>query len=267
MLIEFIGSTGAGKSTVLRRVERRLSNCTSTMTSDRLVTGLLGLGGVVNPTVQNLIQEAVGFPFFLFSLPQQRAFVGCTLKLLLRGARPSMTLINNLRSLERKLGVYTLTKRMAGDRIILVDEGPVLATHFLVPAMSELADCEIAEFAKTLPLPNLIVYVRAPVATIVSRTLRRPDPPREVASLIQKDLTRYAEATVALFELLVTLLRDKVPILVVDNPDMDDQHQKTIVETIENFILNHKRQLCGSSIPESTGSACSRLGQRRASAP
>lgn len=267
MLVEFIGSTGAGKSTVLSRVERRLSNWTSTTRSDRFVTGLLGLGRVAHPTAQNLIQEVVGFPFFVSSLHQQRAFVGCTLKLLLRSVGPSMTLINNIRSLERKLGVYTLTKSIAGDRIILVDEGPILATHFLVPAMSELAPCEIAMFVKTLPLPDLIVYVRAPVATIVNRTLRRPDPPREVAALIPSDLVRYAESTVVLFDQLVALLRDTLPILVVDNPDRDEQHQQTIVETIENFILNHKRQLCGSPIPASTGSARSGLDQRRTYAP
>src|SRR5579859_1200321 len=138
MLVEFIGCTGAGKTTVLNRVERRLSNWTSTTTSDRFVTGLLGLRGVTHPTAQNLIQEVVGFPFFVFLLPQHRAFVRCTLKLLLRSASPSMTLISNIRSLERKLGVHTLANRIAGDRIILVDEGPVLATHFLVPAMSDL---------------------------------------------------------------------------------------------------------------------------------
>ena len=267
MLVEFIGSTGAGKSTVLSQVERRLSNLAGTTTSGKYVAGLLGLGEVAHPTAQNLIQEVIGFPFFLFSLPEQWAFVECTLKLLLRSGRPSMTLINNIRSLERKLGAYTLTKRITGNRIVLVDEGPVLAAHFLVPVMSHVAPRDLSMFAKTLPLPDLIVYVRAPVPVIVSRTLRRNDPPREVASLIRSDLARYAESTVTLFDQLVALLRNTLPILVVENPDTDDQQQQSIVEAIENFILNHKRQLCNSSIPAATGSTPADLGQRRTYAP
>ncbi len=239
MIVEFIGSTGAGKTTVLRSVERRLANRAPATTSTDLVTGLLGLQTVTHPTVQNLIQEVLGFPLFVSALYQYRAFVASTMKLLLRDARPNVTTINNLRSLERKLGVYTLVRRIEGDRIILVDEGPVLAAHMFVHASDRLTAIEIARFAEALPLPDTIVYVRAPIDAVVHRTLLRPDPPRELLSRSRSDLVRHAKAAAALFDQLVALLSGALPILVVDNPDMDERRQQVVVETIAGFIMSH----------------------------
>ena len=239
MIVEFIGSTGAGKTTVLRSVERRLAKGAPATTSSDIVTGLLGLQGVTHPTLQNLIQEVVGFPFFVSSLYRYRAFVASTLKLLLRDARPNVTTINNLRSLERKLGVYTLIRRITDDRIILVDEGPVLAAHMFVHAVHRLTAREIVTFAEALPLPDTIVYVRAPIDVVVHRTLLRPDPPRELLSRSRSDLARHAKAAAALFDQLVALLSGALPILVVDNPDTDERRQQVVVETIAGFIMNH----------------------------
>lgn len=240
MVVEFIGSTGAGKTTVLRSVERRLANWTTTTTSADLIKGLLGLRGITHPTVQNLIQEVLGFPFLFSSLYQHRTFFMCTMKLLLRNARTDVTTINNLRSLERKLGVYTLVRLIAGDRIILVDEGPVLAAHMFIDDAGRPAAREIATFAETVPLPDAIVHVRAPVDTVVHRTLRRPDPPRVLSSRSRCDVIRYSEAAAALFDQLVAALSGVLPILVVDNPDMDEERQQAVVESIASFIINHQ---------------------------
>lgn len=266
MVVEFIGSTGAGKTTVLRNVERRLANRTTTTTSADLVTGLMGLRGVTHPTVRNLIQELIAFPFLVPALHQHRGFVVCTLKLLVRDAKPSLITINNIRSLERKLGVYMLVRRIAGNRIVLVDEGPLLSAHMFVHAFDRLTAREIATFAQTLPLPDMIVHIRAPVDAVVGRTLLRPDPPRETLCRALSDLVRYAEAAAALFEQLVVALRGALPILTVDNPDMDAQHQQAVVETIAGFIINHSPKVCRTPIPSMTGMAASGVGQHRTNA-
>jgi thymidylate kinase len=239
MIVEFIGSTGAGKTTVLRSVERRMANRATTITSADLVTGLLGLQGTAHPTLQNLIQELLGFPFFVSLLYRHRKFVMCTTRLLLREAHSAMISINNLRSLERKLGVYSLVKRLDGDRIILVDEGPMLAAHMFVYAADPMKASEIAKFAEVLPLPDAIVYVRAPIETVVDRTLIRTDPPRELRSCSRADLVRYAEAAAALFDQLVARLSGVLPILVVDNPNMDECRKQVVAEAIALFIQKH----------------------------
>lgn len=237
MVVEFIGSTGAGKTTLLKSVERQLANWTTVTTSTDLVTGLVGLRGITHPTVQNLIQEVLGFPFLVSSLHRHRVFIAGSMKLL-RHAKPGLIMVNYVRSLERKLGVSTLVRLIAGDRIILVDEGPVLAAHMLVHGGGSATAREIATFAETIPLPDTIVYVRAPIEAIVERTLARPDAPRELSSHNRTELARYAEAAAALFDQLVASLNSIIPILVVDNPDMDEQHRQAVAEMVASFIWN-----------------------------
>ena len=129
MIVEFIGSTGAGKTTLISEVRRRLAKTAEVRTSFDVVAARLGLRAVTHPTAQNLIQELVGLPFFIRSLTRQKAFVAFALRLLARQANFTVFTINNLRSLQRKIGVYEIIRRYAHDRIILVDEGTVLLAH------------------------------------------------------------------------------------------------------------------------------------------
>src|ERR1051325_9140652 len=92
-----------------------------------------------------------------------------------------MQTIHNLRSLERKIGIYEITKHLGKDQIILVDEGPILAAYMFVSTGNTFAKPEeITRFTDLLPLPDLVIYIRASVDTIIERTVRRSDPPREV---------------------------------------------------------------------------------------
>lgn len=243
MIVEFIGSTGAGKTTVLRSVERCLANRARTTTSTDFVTGLVGLQGITHPTVRNLIEELVGFPFFVYSLNPHRVFFAHAMKLVLSRAYSTLITVNNIRSLERKLGVYELVRLKGRDRIILVDEGPVLAAHMFIYGADRLTTDELAAFAKVIPLPDVIVYVRAPIETIVKRTLLRPDPPRELSSRTRLDVARYAEAAAILFDQLAASLGSVLPILVVDNPDTDQQGQQVVAEEIASFILDRHLDL------------------------
>ena len=84
MIIEFIGSTGTGKTTLISEVQRTLAKTGKVTTSFDLVAAPLGLRGVTHPTAQNLIQDLVGLPFFIGSLYQHRAFIVFVLKTLAR---------------------------------------------------------------------------------------------------------------------------------------------------------------------------------------
>ncbi len=125
MIIEFIGSTGAGKTTLILEVQRRLAEQAQTVTAFDLVADMLGLRHVTNPTVRNLIQDLVGLAFFIGSLYQHRAFVSFALKTLARHKSYSFFTANYLRSIVRKIGTYEISKCYNHNRIIIVDEGTV----------------------------------------------------------------------------------------------------------------------------------------------
>jgi deoxyadenosine/deoxycytidine kinase len=239
MIIEFIGCTGAGKTTLIKEVQRRLTKTGQVTTSTDLVIGLLNLRNVTNPTVQNFIQELVSFPFFIRSLYKYKAFMLYTMRLFLRNSSISIRTINNLRSLERKIGVYEITRRCSKDRIILVDEGPILAAHMFVFTEAAYTPEEIARFADLLPLPDLVVYVRASVDTLVKRTLRRVDPPREMNTKNLSQTEGYAKSAVTIFDQLVKAGSIQRRLLRVESPDFAEQGYDKVVDDISKSILNH----------------------------
>jgi thymidylate kinase len=237
MIIEFIGSTGAGKTTLISAVQRRLAQTTEVTTAFELVAAPLGLRGVTHPTARNLIQEVAGLPFLLGSLPRHKAMLAFTLRMLARQAGFSIFTLNNLRSLARKIGVYEIGRRYGRDRIILVDEGTVLLAHnlFVYSSASYTAD-EIATFAALTPLPDVVVYVRAPVESLIGRALRRADPPREMRGKDRAQIESYVRRAVALFEQLVETEELRGRVLIVDNPESDERGRDTVVDCITEFV-------------------------------
>lgn len=238
MIVEFIGSTGSGKTTLISEVHRCLTKTGRVTTSIDLATGLLGLRGVTNPTLQNLAMEFVSLPVFILALHRHNKFIGHTVKIFWRNTGFSMQTIHNLRSLVRKIGMYEITKHLGKDQIILVDEGPILAAHMFVPAGNIYTLEEITRFTDLLPLPDLIVYIRASVDILMERTLRRADPPREIEV---KNLTRmeaYIKRTVTLFDQLTQAKNLQTRLLVIESLDIADPGFNQVIDSIHQAILD-----------------------------
>lgn len=240
MIVEFIGTTGAGKTTLIKEVKLRLSKSAQVTTSFDLIASPLGLGGVTHPTARNLIQELIGLPFFLQSLYRHRAYVDLYLRLLARQEKYSFFMFNNLRSLERKLGVFETINRNKQDQIILVDEGTVLSAHhvFVFTNVRYTIE-EISRFASVLPLPDLIVYLRVPMEDLLGRSQQRPDPPRMMRLKDHAQNEIYLRRAVTVFEQLVITEQIQNRVLIVDNPDSLKQEWNKTVYQICEFIINY----------------------------
>jgi len=240
MIVEFIGCTGSGKTTLITRIQSRLADTECVFTAQTIAASRIGLGGVTNPTIQNLVQELVVFPYFVRSLRRQRAFIALTIRLFTRNAGLSWVTIHNLRSIERKIGAYEMTRRHDRDAIILVDEGPIQAAHMFAFTTTPPTREEMTTFAGLLPVPDLVVYVQSPVEALVKRTLQRPDPPRQISSKSRVSVEGCVRSAVALFEELVHSrnLRDRS--LIVANPDRSSPEYDDLVEEIVGFILDRR---------------------------
>ena len=238
MIVEFIGSTGAGKTTLIAEVRRKLAETRAVTTPFDLVASPLGLKNITHPTARNLIQELAGFLFFLRSLIRRKEFIVFALKLLARQAGFSLFTINNLRSLERKLGVYEIMRRNEDDQIILVDEGPLLLAHnIFVYSDAVYADEEITRFASLVPLPDIIIYVRAPVDILVHRSLQRTDPPREIKSKNRGLIEKHVNRATSMFDQLIKAENIHCRLLIVENPNSNDQGYDLVVSDTVKFIL------------------------------
>lgn len=241
MIVEFIGSTGAGKTTLISEVQRRLAQTADVMTSFELVAAPFGLRGVTHPTARNLIQELAGLPFLIHSIRRHKAFIIFILRMLGRQNKFSIFTINNLRSLERKIGVYELIKRYQRNQIILVDEGTVLLAHnVFVYSSARYTSEEIARFASLVPLPDIIIYIKAPVDILVRRSLLRADPPREMKSRNRELLEKHINRAVRMFDQLIEARNIQSRLLTVENPDSNHQGYDELVDDIVRYIINHE---------------------------
>jgi thymidylate kinase len=242
MIVEFIGSTGAGKTTLINDVRCRLAKTARVSTSIDLATGRLGLHGVTNPTLQNLAQELVSLPFFIRTLYRHNEFIRHTVKLFWRKTGVSMQTIHNLRSLERKIGMYELMKCLGNDQIILVDEGPILAAHMFVSTGNTCTPEEIVRFIDLLPLPDLVVYIRASVGTLIERTARRADPPREVDLEDVARMEEYLKRAVAMFDQLTLAETIRPRLMIVESLDIAEPGFNQVIDGVYQSILDRSRQ-------------------------
>ena len=242
MIVEFIGSTGAGKTTLINEVRCRLEKTSQVTTSIDLATSLLGLKGLTNPTLQNLVQEFISIPFFISTLYKYNEYLRHTIKLFWRKTGFSMQAIHNLRSLERKIGMYEITKILGKDQVILVDEGPILAFHMFVSAKITYTAEEIARFIDLLPLPDLVIYIRASVNTLIERTVRRPDPPREVDRKNPVQMDAYFKNAVAMFDQLTQAENIRNRLLVVESLDLAGPGFDQVVDSVCQSILRQSSQ-------------------------
>lgn len=252
MIIEFVGCTGAGKTSLISEVQSRLARTAQVTTSFDLVAAPFGLGRVSDRMIRNFIQEIAVLPIFISTLRRNKAIIDFTLRMLARQANFSILTINNLRGIERKIGVYEKIKRYTHNRIILVDEGTVHLAHkvFVFTSAFYTSD-EIARFARLIPVPDLIVYIRAPVETLVQRTLQRPDPPREIRK--NRTLTEnFISRACAMFEQITQVENIKSRLLIVDNPECAGKAFEKVADDVTRFILNFEAndQLAYATSPQ-----------------
>lgn len=242
MIVEFIGSTGSGKTTLISNVHRRLAETGRVTTSADLATSILGFKNVTNLTLQNLEQELLSLPFFVGTLYKYKEYLRHSIKLFWRNSGFSMQTIHNLRSLERKIGMYEITKIHGKDQFILVDEGPILALHMFVSAKNTCTPEEVARFIDLLPLPDLVIYIRSSVETLISRTVQRADPPREVDLENPSQMDAYFKNAVALFDQLAQAENIRDRLLVVESLDISGPGFGQVIENVFQFILDRSRQ-------------------------
>ncbi|HJW91864.1 MAG TPA: hypothetical protein VJ436_14610 [Anaerolineales bacterium] len=250
MIVEFIGSTGAGKTRLVGDVQRSLAKKAEVTTSFDLVAARMGVRGVTNSSAKNLISEVIAFPYFLRSLNKHKEFIAFILRMLARQSQFTFFTLNNLRSLERKLGVYEIIKRADQNRIILVDEGTVLCAHnMFVFTDAVYTHEEIARFASLVPLPDTIVYLRAPVEVLVQRSLLRKDPPREMRLKNRALINQYVERAVKLFDQLIEAENIHCRSMIVEYQDFIDHGNEHVADRISDFILKKINKNSYSNIP------------------
>ena len=245
MIVEFIGCDGAGKTTLSRMLQAHGIPGRRVVSMPDLVLDRPALRRVVHPTAVNLVQDVCGLPYFAGAFPRRRAFVGLAARTLARYAPTTFDRLNEMRGVVRTVGMFELARRRARDRIVLSDEGTVLTTYFFALGDADLDRDELERFARLVPRPDRLVYVKAPVSALVERAASRPDPRRHHAGRDRAQIERRVRRTADVFERVAAspALRDRV--IEIENGDSDETRRRQIVEGLA-ATLGHVAELSGS---------------------
>ena len=237
MIVEFIGCDGAGKTTLSRMLgEPGVLEGRAVAMAD-LVLDRPGLRGITHSTAVNVVQEVGSLPFLIRAYRRQRAYLAFTRRIHARYAPSTYDRLNGMRGIARRVGMYELAKSRAADRIVLSDEGTVLSAYLFALTDVELDRSDVERFAELVPRPEKIVYVKAPIASLVRRATIRHDPRRQHLGKDRSEIERTIRRTVDVFDLVAddSALRDRV--LVVENDDDDLGHMSQLVDELAIAVL------------------------------
>lgn len=218
MILELIGCSGAGK-TKLSRAFRRHADERVRLVRD-LAMDRSGRRWVRHPKTVNLALDATVLPSFLRAAPANRDFLEFAFDRLRRHAPSAFSRLNYRREIVRNVGLYELARHLDIEATLVLDEGPALtAYHLFVYTLAPFSQRDLETFARLVPMPDGIVYVRVPPELLLERALRRPDRRRELVSADRDRVRRRIVRAVEVFEALAALPRIRGRLLVVENPD------------------------------------------------
>lgn len=237
MIVEFIGCAGAGKTTLRRTLcDRGIDGSRVVAMPDLLLDRAL-LRRIEHPSEQNVVQEIGSFPFLLGAWRRNRDFFAFARRMLFRDGVTTYDKLNTLRGIARKVGMYHLAMNRAPSSIVLSDEGTLLSAYNLfVLTNAEFGRPEIETFAQLVPLPDRIVYVRVPVATLVERAATRPDARRQHRGKDVSDIERDIRRTVDLFELIATTPVLDGRVITVENDNGDEASRREVTEKVARWL-------------------------------
>ncbi len=236
MIVEFIGCSGAGKTTLAREIER-IGGARRSILATELVVDRPGLRWINDPTAVNLVANVISFPPFLRALGREKDFVAFAFDRLRRHAPSSFAKYNYMLNVVRKIGVHEMARRAASRNTVLIDEGAVLSAYQLfVYSDAPFDQLDLERFARLVPLPDRVVYVRAPLDVLVERAMTRSDPRRELAGRRGNELRRSLERAIALFDGLARTepIRDRL--VTVDMGDESSQTRDAVVREVSRFL-------------------------------
>jgi len=199
MVIEFVGCSGAGKTTHVQSVLRALSKTGRTAASSTaLVARATRTAWISNLFVRNICLNVILFPWLLLALRHHSRFFFFGLRQIVRRADSVMSILQRSLSQLRSLAGNELLRHLrCAPEFILVDEGTICGIHnVLVYLSGPPAASALQAYARLAPKPDLIIHINTPVEVALGRTRSRPDPPLRFHSLTEKlQFVRFAHET------------------------------------------------------------------------
>lgn len=204
MQIELIGCTSSGKSTLIRKI---LHACNEQgidiLLGTDFVLKQVRLNWIKNHLLRTLLIDLGALFACLITWRENVKFYLFATRRLLWLPIALFEKINLLRNALKKIGIFEIIRfRSANQQIILVDEGVLQAAHNLfVHASLEVSMEHLYTFARLVPLPDVVVYLRQPEGLLIDRTMKRGH--KRIPDHSYGKVVRFVKKAVATFDKLV----------------------------------------------------------------
>jgi thymidylate kinase len=236
MIVEFIGPTGAGKTTLARELVRRAASPHPVRLVTDLVTDRFGRRWIDDPHAVNLLADVSGIPPFVGSFRQHRDFVAFALDRL-KHAPSAFSKANYLRNVVRKIGVHEMARNEDPRTAFLADEGTLLIAYQLfVYSDAPVARVDLERFAQLVPLPDLVVHVKAPIDVLVRRAMTRADRRRELRTGDAREVERSISRAAEVFDGLVETDPVRKRVMTVELADESPDRLEAALQEIEGSL-------------------------------
>jgi hypothetical protein len=181
MIVELIGCTGVGKTTVANRLlERLMERRRPVLSSEEFVLRCYGLrlGWLRWRPARSLLVDLLTFPWFVLFAARHARLCQFMAGVAWRDIELPLFRLNVLRNIAKQMGIHELLCRRASPgEVVILDEGMVHQAHsiFIHPTHGP-RPLELARFLAEVPMPDVLVLVDGPTAEVVRRTVERGHP-------------------------------------------------------------------------------------------
>ena len=271
LIVEFIGSTGVGKSTLVAAVAKYLSaQGFRVRQAEEAILACYGLAFLRGPLVRSVLVHLLALgPFARYRFTREgfrlsRLAVGS----IKRGAGNFRIGASLLRNFWKRLGAHLLLEglrdRLADCDFILWDEGAVHAAHNLFVHAGTAPDREDVErFARMVPKPNLLVWVTAPVAQAAGTILRRGHSRVNGTAAAARAFAEHAQTA---FEVLSAVEGVRERLYRIENPARGPDESAAAIQARASLIGEFLKQRLQGRREEAAGRACASADLRNVEA-
>ena len=178
MIIELIGCTSSGKSTLLKKVlASHRGNNPEVISAEGFVLRQLHLAWLSRRILRQMAMTLIGLTCCLLAYRKYRLLLDFSV-CYLNQLPPSVSIRERFkiaRILSRNIGIYEFIEHHdRADCIIVLDEGMLHIAHYLFVYESVAPDLEqVKEFVELVPCPDVVVHLCTSKKALIERTMVR----------------------------------------------------------------------------------------------
>lgn len=217
MIVEFIGSTGAGKTTLASDI---LYACREqgidVLMGDDFVLKQSCLIWIKSRLIRTLCVDLLSLFACLATWRNNLEFYVFASRIILRLPVVWLEKANLFRNILKKIGIYEIIHRRGSDQqVVLVDEGTLHAAHNLFVHVSVQTNAsDFSTFVRLVPLPDVAIYVTQSESVLIERTIKRGH--KRIPDRSYAKVEIFVKQAVDTFDKLVRQLVLKKKLLAVD---------------------------------------------------